>query len=117
MIPPGLLVHSATVEPYAGSGAYGDTWGAPIEGVPCYAEQQSKLVRDSQGDEVVSGTQVFTDPAGSEFTRADGTTGTVPAAPPGSKVTVLGVTSRVVTVAVFDDGGLTGLAHQEVDLA
>lgn len=101
-IPPQLLVHTASVEPYEGSGAYGDAFGAPFD-LPCYFEQKRQLVRDANGDETVSEGTLYAD-LGTDV-------------PAGSRVTVNGYTSTVITVAILDDGGLTGLAHQEVSLA
>lgn len=100
-IPGYLLVHTVSVQPYEGSGAYGDIFGAPYD-LPCYVEQERKLVRDSSGEEVTSSTQVYADP-GAEIAS-------------GSRVTYFGRTSRVIGVAVYDDGGLTGLSHREIDL-
>lgn len=101
MIPNYLLVHTASVEPYEGSGAYGDVYGAAYS-LPCYFEAQRKIVRDAQGDEAVAEATVYADP-GAEIK-------------PGSRVTVNGYASTVITVSVFDDGGLTGLAHREIAL-
>ncbi len=104
-IPAHLLVHSASVEAYAGSGAYGPLFGAPVA-VPCYAEVKRSLVRDQQGREVVSESTVYANRA---------TTG--PASfPVGSRVTVLGRTAEVIAVSMFDDAGITGSAHLEVAL-
>ena len=100
-IPAALLVHTATVKPYAGSGAYGDVYGDVFD-LPCYFEQKRQLVRDSDGDETVSEATVYAD-LGAEV-------------PPGSLVSVDGYESTVMTVAVLDDKGLTGLAHQEISL-
>lgn len=116
-IPGQLLVHTASVEPYEGSGAYGDVYAAAVADVPCYFEQVRRLVRDPNGDEAVSEATVYLDPAGTPFVHADGTPGTVPEVPAGSRVTVNGYASTVITVSVLDDGGLTGLAHQEIALA
>lgn len=100
-IPADLLVHTASVEPYTGSGAYGDAFGEAVE-LPCYFERKRQLVRGADGDEAVSEATVYAD-LGTEV-------------PVGSRVTVEGYASTVITVAVFDDKGLTGLAHQEVSL-
>lgn len=102
MIPQALLVHTATVKPYLGSGAYGDLYGDPFD-VPCYYEGRRQLVRGSDGAEAVSEGTMFIDPG--------------PDIPAGSEVTVVGRTTHVITVSVLDDGGLTGLAHLEVALA
>lgn len=102
MIPAELKVHTATVEPFEGSGAYGEIYGAPAS-VSCYYEGRRQLVRNGDGDEVVS--------EGVLFAELDANI------PTGSRVTVLGRETYAITVSVFDDGGLTGLAHQEVALA
>lgn len=101
MIPTHLLVHSATVQPYEGSGAYGDVYGATVT-LPCYFEAVRKMVRDDDGAETVSEATIYAD-LGTEIK-------------PGSRVTVNGYTSTVVSVSVLDDGGLTGLAHREIAL-
>lgn len=116
MIPPQLLVHTATVRPYEGSGAYGDTYGTAVD-VPGYYEGRRQLVRDADGAEAVSEGTLYVDPPGTEYTRPDGNTATVPEFTPGSEVIVLGRTTHVITTLPLDDGGLTGLAHQEVALA
>lgn len=102
MIPSHLLVHVASVEPYEGSGAYGDVYGVAYS-LPCYFEAERKIVRNSEGDEAVAEATVYADP-GDEID-------------PGSRVSVNGYSSTVITVSVFDDGGLTGLAHREIALA
>lgn len=116
MIPDQLKVHSATVKPYVGSGAYGDRYGDPVT-VAGYYEGRRQLVRDASGSEAVSEGTFYTDPVGTEQTLLDGTTVTVPEIPAGSQVTVLGRKTHAITVTPLDDGGLTGLAHQEVALA
>lgn len=95
-------VHTAVLEAYAGESATGEQFGAPVL-VPCYAEATRQLVRDQNGQEAVSEARLFTD--------------LTVAFPPGSRVTVIGRTCRVIAVAIFDDGGLTGLGHQEVSLS
>lgn len=102
MIPTHLKVHTATVEPYTGSGAYGNIYGTPVK-VAGYYEGVRRLVRNDEGDEVVSEGTFHAD-LGVDI-------------PSGSRVAVAGRTTWVVSVATFDDGGLTGLAHQEVALA
>lgn len=101
-IPSYLLVHTASVEPYEGSGAYGDVFAAAFD-LPCYFEMERKIVRDSDGDDAVSEGQVHADLG--------------PEIKPGSRVTVNGYESTVITISIFDDGGLTGLAHREIALA
>ena len=102
MIPAQLLVHTASVEPYEGSGAYGDVYGAAYS-LPCYFEAERKIVRNSEGDEAVAEATVYAD-LGNEIK-------------PGSRVSANGYSSTVITVSVFDDAGLTGLAHREIALA
>lgn len=102
MIPPQLLVHTASIEPYEGSGAYGDVFGTAFT-LPCYYEGRRQIVRGADGDETVSEGVLYAD-LGTEI-------------PTGSKVSVVGRDTRVLTVSTFDDGGLTGLAHLEVALA
>jgi hypothetical protein len=102
VIPAHLLVHTASVEPYEGSGAYGDVYGAPVA-LPCYFEAERKIVRDAEGDEAVAEATIYAD-LGDEIK-------------PGSRVTVNGYSSTVITVSVFDDGGLTGLAHREIAIS
>lgn len=99
MIPDELLVTQVTLEPYAGTGAYGDIFGAPVP-VPAYVEDVRKVVLSSTGDEVVSESTVHCN-LGVDF-------------PAGSRVTVNGRVATVIKVSLFDDGGLTGLDHQEV---
>lgn len=97
-----LLVHESTVERYRGTSGSGARFELP-EKLACYAEDLTRLVRDQNGAEVVSSTRVFYGP-GVDI-------------PVGSKVTVLGRRSTVLTVARHDSGGLTELDHVEVHLA
>lgn len=102
MIPPQLLVHTASVQPYEGSGAYGDAYGTAVD-VPCYYEGRRQLVRGSDGAEAVS--------EGVFYANQD------VEVPVGSRVSVAGRDTYVLSVSTLDDGGLTGLAHIEVALA
>lgn len=101
-IPASLLVHVATVEGYVGSGAGGDTYASPVA-LPCYFEQQRTVVKDANGDDAVSEATVYAD-LGDDIA-------------PGSRVSVNGYESSVITVSIFDDAGITGLAHRELALA
>lgn len=101
-IPAHLLVHTVSVEPKTGSGAYGDVFGTPVA-LACYVERKRNLVRDANGDEVVSETMIYAN------LDCD-------AIPAGSRITVAGATSTVISSTILDDRGVTGLAHQEIAL-
>lgn len=98
--------HTVQVEPYEGSGAFGDVFGAAVDVTPCFVDEIRRLVRvqtqDAAGQEKVSSTTVFAPPD------------TV--APPGSRATWNGRTSRVLAVSVRDDAGLGLPAHVELSL-
>lgn len=100
-IPPRLLIHTATVRPHAGAGAYGDLYG-PEFTIPCYVEWRRSLVRDADGEEVVAQGVLYADPV---------------EIPADSIVTALGREARVVAVSLFNDDELTRLSHVEVALA
>lgn len=96
-----------TVEAYAGAGAYGPTWAAPVTVDRCVVDAKRKRVRlqtqDAAGAEVVSSTQVYCPP------------GTI--APPSSRVTLPnGTVSRVLDAAELDDVGLALPAHVALSL-
>lgn len=70
-----------TIEPYEGSGAYGDIYGPPVT-VRAVVDASRRLVRNEAGTEVVSETTLYAPlstvaPAGSRVTLADGTRTTV----------------------------------------
>lgn len=74
------------VEPYQGSGAYGDVFGLPVT-VRAIVEASRRLVRDRDGQQVTSNTTLYCDlataaPAGSRITLADGRVSTVIQATP-----------------------------------
>lgn len=81
-IPPFLLVHTVSVETPAGDGPFGPTFNAAID-LRCMVDEQTRLVRDNTGNQVVSSTQIFhngdpTDtPVGSRITLPSGRTATV----------------------------------------
>ncbi len=91
---------AVTVEAYAGSGAYGDTYTAPaaVQGVVI---AKRRLVRAPDGSQVVASTTVL-----------------VPldtAAPPRSRVTLPdGSTTLVITAARHDGHGLPVPEHTEL---
>jgi len=95
-------VHVASVEPYLGGGAHGPVFGAAVS-LDCYVEDKRQLVRSDTGEEVVSNTTIHC--------PVDTTI------PPGSRVTVFGRATTVLTVARFDTAGRSRLDHLEVALA
>lgn len=72
-LPARFTPHDAIVSALTGSGGMGDTFAAPVT-VPAFVVEEQKVVRDAQGVEVVSSTQVHC--------------GFDVIAPPGSLVTV-----------------------------
>ena len=79
-IPDELLGHTITFEAYAGGGAYGDTWSAPVN-LACFVSDKRRLIRAANGSQVVAESTVITRldaltaaPARSRITFADGRT-------------------------------------------
>ncbi len=101
MIPAHLKVHTVTIAAYLGAGTYGETWDTPKD-VACWLEESNKLVTNAQGQQVVSTTQVFLDPADAPAMK--------------SKITVPGAPRTVVGIAQHTSGGLSPLDHVEVML-
>ena len=58
-LPKFLQPNEATVEEYQGDSAYGPEYADPYQ-IEGYMEEDNKLVRNSDGDEVVSSSQFFT---------------------------------------------------------
>lgn len=54
-------IHTVTVKTYLGASAYGDRYAAPSQPIPCFVEDDVKLVRDTDGNEMVSTTTVYAD--------------------------------------------------------
>lgn len=78
--------HDVTVEPYEGSGAYGDIYGPPTI-VRVVVDASRRLVRNDAGDQVISESTLYAPlttraPAGSRVTLPDGTRSTVIRASP-----------------------------------
>jgi hypothetical protein len=78
-LPSRFTPHEAVVKALTGSGGMGDTYAAPVT-VPVFAVDEVKLVRDADGAEVVSSSQVHcsfdvTAPPGSLVTVWPGTAG------------------------------------------
>lgn len=53
-LPESMQPHRLAVQPYVGTGAYGDSWGAEIDDVPCWIDATRKLVRAPDGSEKTS---------------------------------------------------------------
>jgi hypothetical protein len=99
-LPPEFLVHTVTVEPWTGSGAYGDVWGTPF-GIACFVEDKRRLVRAADGSEVVSETTVYTNRG--------------PEIPNRSRVTLpSGRKPLVIVVSDHDGGDLPVPSHLEI---
>ncbi|GAA0638243.1 hypothetical protein GCM10010174_70120 [Kutzneria viridogrisea] len=101
-IPAWLLRHTATIEPYEGTGAAGPIYGAPVT-VRCFVDDVSRLVRSGDGTEAVSSATLYCP------------LDTV--APAESRVTVNGHRpATVFTTFRRDGGGLPTPDHLEVVL-
>lgn len=98
-LPGWLLTHTATVEPLQGQSGTGPLWGAAVT-VPCFVDQQRKLARDQDNREVVASTRLY-------CRLSEPVT-------PGSRVTVNGRASTVLTVTRYDGSGLPVPSHLEV---
>lgn len=94
-----LAGEDITIEPHLGSGGYGDTYG-PAVTVRGIVEEKRRLVRNSQGDEVLSHTTI----------RCPLDT----VSPPLSKVTVRGQVTKVILAPAHDGKALPVPSHREV---
>ena len=102
VIPGWMLGHTVTVEPYAGSGAYGPLYGAAVA-VSCFVDEKTRTVRDKTGREVTSSSTFYAGP------------GLV--CPAESRVTLpSGRQTTVIAVLVRDGGGMPTPDHVEVQL-
>jgi hypothetical protein len=95
-----LLSQAATIERFAGAGAYGPVFDSPQTGVPCRLESDRQLVLDAAGAQVISASRLFLGPG--------------VAVTPESRVTVDGQTTTVISVATIR--GATAAHHLEVRL-
>lgn len=105
-LPGWLLRHKITVEPLLGDGPYGEQYGPPVE-VPCFLDRKRRLVRNANGDEVVSETTVYC-PLDAEGSF-----------PTDSRVTLpgpSGTVAYVISTQPHDDGGLGAWQHLEVTM-
>lgn len=104
-IPLQYLVHTVDVDPYTGSGAYGDVYDPTVMGVPCFADDKRQLIRNADGQEVVSETTLYLRLAHEA------------SFPPGSRVTVpSGRQAVVIKTAARTDGDIGAWQHLEVSL-
>lgn len=100
-IPSKLLPHQVTVERYLGTGAYGDVYATPEIIDRANVEDKVTMVRDTKGTETVSQATIYMEPPAQPVT-------------PGSRITrwkdtAYEVTSKVITVSLFDHP--QGLSH------
>jgi hypothetical protein len=101
-LPGFLLRHKVIVEPFAGTGPFGDTYGPPVE-VRCFLEEARRKIRGKDGSEIVSEATFYARPG------ID--------CPEGSKVTLpSGRVSTALKVSDRDGGGLPTPDHVEVAL-
>lgn len=101
-VPDYLLRHSVSVETYEGTAAYGDIY-ATAQPVKCFVDDARKVVRNTDGDEVVSESTIIA-------RLAD-----APKLVEKSKVTLPGGRKSIVILKKDrDDGGLGAPQHVEV---
>ena len=100
-VPPFLLRHTVTVEPYEGEGPFGPQFGTAVT-VRCFVDDKRRLVRNPTGDEVVS-ESTFYAPLNT-------------VCPAHSRVTVNGRQTTVLAASRRDGGGLPTPDHLEVAL-
>ncbi|TMR97537.1 hypothetical protein [Nonomuraea basaltis] len=98
-LPAWLLRHQVVIEPYLGDGAYGPVYGPPVT-YPCLADDERRMVRDAEGNEVVS-----------ELTLTLLPGAVIPA---GSRAKRNGRTTTVIGSYMRDGGGLPTPDHVEV---
>lgn len=102
-VPGFLLVHQITIEPYIGNSAYGPQYGPAVAGVRCFIEEQNRLVRAANGDEVVSSSTITCKPGTS--------------APAKSRITLPGGRVTTVIACLNHDGQNLGTPnHVELQL-
>lgn len=99
-LPNYLLQHQVTIEPYTGTGAYGDTYGAGVA-VRCMVDGKRRMIRDQSGEQTMSMSTVYCAldtpcPVGSRVTLPDGRVATA------------------LSVTTCDGGNLPVPSHLEV---
>ena len=100
MIATHWLTEPVTVTPWLGAGSLGDSFG-PAVTTDAAVDMGRKLVRDSAGKEVTAEATIFTAPMVGDPTQAAEV-----AFVPESKVTVRGVTRKVITSKVYTRHGV-----------
>lgn len=98
-----FYVHTVSVQTFQGSGAQGDVYAAPVS-VPGWLEDKRRIVRDKDGQEVVSSSMFACD--GTHLAKFT----------PDSKVTVNGRTAFVIGVGNYTSGALELPDHLQIDL-
>ncbi|SNS43657.1 hypothetical protein SAMN06309944_0250 [Micrococcales bacterium KH10] len=97
-------VHTVTVRTLIGTGAYGDVHAEPVE-VTCFAEDKRRLVRNSDGKEVISET-TLSGPVERSLIWTPGSLVTLPS----------GREATVITTSTFTSGDLDLPDHSEAVL-
>lgn len=98
-----FFVHTVSVETLTGQGGHGPVYANPVQ-FPCFVDDSAHLVRNAEGQEVVSNTVVYADPAVASAFAVN------------SRVTANGRVAHVITLNVHDSGGLGLPDHVEVHL-
>lgn len=95
-----FFVHTVSVEPFEGESGYGGTiYGAPVD-VACFVDETTRMVRATDGSEVVSSSTVY---AGPDAPITNGSRVTLPS----------GDTTVVVATSRHDSGPLDLPDHLE----
>lgn len=109
-LPLSMMPHKARLQPYTGTGAYGDSWGPEVER-PCWIDETRRLVRAADGSEKVAEATLLLplDARGQAL--------------PGSLVKLHTEIegpyreSQVLTASLRTDGGMGAWQHLEVTVA
>lgn len=99
-----FYVHTVTVDTYKGSGPYGDAYDPTSEPIPCFIDESRRLVRSTNGEQIVSETTLWMDKEHYEAFKPD------------SIVQVNGHESTVITRSLADSGDLDLPDHLSVNL-
>lgn len=98
-----FFVNTVSVETLTGEGAYGETFAAPTT-VSCLVDDSTHLIRNKEGEEVVSNTALYAASSTAAAFAVD------------SRVTVNGRTARVIALNAYSTGSLGLPDHVEVHL-